>query len=229
MSLSKNKKMSLAIALIVLGIYNTIVFVIPFNRGGGFWTGYGFSMLAIVMTAAVSLFAFKPEGLRSKIYGLPLISVAWRYLVVQMIIGLAQILLDFIPIPFQYGLVVNIILLGLCLIGLITVEIGKDEIVRIDEKVKEKVFYIKALQVDVETMADRTTDESAKKALQDLAETIRYSDPMSNPQLAAVENKIEAKVNALTDSITDIEATKTQCNELQQLLTERNRKCKILK
>jgi hypothetical protein len=70
-----------------------------------------------------------------------------------------------------------------------------------------------------------------KKTLKDLAETIRYSDPMSSPQLAAIENKIEAKAAALADIVgkADADGAKTACNELQMLFADRNRKCKILK
>jgi hypothetical protein len=70
-----------------------------------------------------------------------------------------------------------------------------------------------------------------KKTLKELAEAIRYSDPMSSPQLAAIENKIEAKAAALGEAVekTDGDSIKTLCNELQQLFAERNRKCKILK
>ena len=228
MNFTKDKKMSIVAVLITLVIYSIVVFVIPFNKGGGFWSGYSFSMLALLLTAAVSFFAFKPEGLRSKVYGLPLISVVWRYLVIQLVIGLLQMILDFIPIPFQYGLALNVILLGLCLIGLITVNIGKEEIERIDEKVKEKVFYIKSLQVDVEGMVDKASNESTKKALKDLADTIRYSDPMSSPQLATIENKIENKIAMLSESIDSV-AIKAICDEIQNLFAERNRKCRILK
>ena len=35
MLFSKNKGMSLVVVLIILAVYNTIVFVLPFNRGGG--------------------------------------------------------------------------------------------------------------------------------------------------------------------------------------------------
>jgi len=231
MKISKNKGMSLATVFIILAVYNVVVFVIPFNKGGGFWSGYGFSMLAMLLTAAVSFYAFDKEGLKSKFYGISLISVAWRYLVIQLIIGLLQMGLDFIPIPPQYGIALNTVLLGACLIGLIAVDAAKEEIERIDEKIKEKVFYIKSLHVDMEGLVDKTSDESVKKTLKDLAETIRYSDPMSSPQLAAIENKIEAKIAALAETIENAngDASKALCNELQQLFAERNRKCKILK
>jgi hypothetical protein len=229
MRLSKNKTMSLVMVGVILVLYNVVVFVIPFIRGGGFWTGYGFSMLALLLAVSVGQYLFDREGLKSKIYGLPLVSVIWRYLVVQLIVGVLEMALPMVP--FQYEIALNVILLGACIIGLIAVDISADEIERIDEKVKEKVFYIKSLQVDIECLADRVADEPAKKLLKDVAETIRYSDPMSGPQLATIENKIEAKVSVLTDAVekADIDSISLLCNELQQLFSERNQKCKILK
>jgi hypothetical protein len=54
---------------------------------------------------------------------------------------------------------------------------------------------------------------------------------MSSPQLAAIENKIEARAAALAETVetSGAEAVKALCNELQQLFAERNRKCKLLK
>ena len=229
MNLTKNKGLSLVAVFIVLAVYNMIAFVFPFSRSGMFWTGYGFTMAAILLTTCVGFYALGHEGLKSKFYGWPLVSLAWRYLIIQLIVGFIEMIVSFIP--FQYGIVVNVILLGACLVGLIAIDIGKEEIERIDEKVKEKVFYIKSLQADVEGMVDRTTDEAAKKAVKDLAEAIRFSDPMSSPQLAAIENRIEAKAAGLDNAVNDSDfaTMKSICDEIQQLIAERSRKCKKLK
>ena len=229
MIFTKNRMLSLATMFIIMAVYNVVVFVIPFSRGGGFWTGYGFSMLAMFLTTGLGFYAFDRRTLRSKVYGVPFIFVVRYYIIIQLIVGLLQMILDFIPV--QYMIAVNIILLGAFLIGIIIVEAGKDEIERIDKKVKEKVFYIKSLQVEVEGLVYQTSDETVKKFLKDLAETIRYSDAMSSPQLAAIENKIEAKVVVLAETIENAngDASIALCNELQQLFAERNRKCKILK
>jgi len=231
MKITKNKGMFFAAVFIIIAVFNVVVFVIPFNKGGGFWTGYGFSMLAMLLTAAAAFYAFSREGLKSKVYGIPLISVVWRYFIIQLVIGLVEMVLDFIPIPFQYEIAINTILLGACILGLITVEAAKEEIERIDEKIKEKVFYIKSLQVDVEGLVGRVSEDSLKKMLKELVETIRYSDPMSSPQLATIENKIEGRAAALAEAVEklDGDAVMAFCNELQQLFAERNRKCKILK
>jgi len=233
MALAKSKSVPFIAVCIIMAVYNVIVFVIPFKKNGGFWTGYSFSMLAMILTAGVSFYALGREKLRSKVYGIPLVMVAWRYLIIQLIIGLLQMILPLTPynIPFQYGIALNTVLLGGCFIGLIAIDAAREGIEFIDEKIKEKVFYIKSLQVNVECLVDKASDESVKKILKDLAETIKYSDPMSNQQLAAIENKIEAKAAALAEAVENAysDVTKVLCSELKQLFAERNRKCKILK
>jgi len=229
MNISKNKKLSIIAVFIILAVYNMVAFVFPFNRSGMFWTGYGFSMIAIILTAGVGFYVVGHEGLRSKVYGCSLISLVWRYLIVQLTIGLLEMFLS--SIPFQYGLVLNVILLGACLIGLVAIDIGKEEIEHIDEKIKEKIFYIRSLQAEVEGMVNKSVDAATQKILKDLAEVIRYSDPMSSQQLASIENRIEAKIVALAEVVetSDIVTIKNMCDEVQRLIAERNRKCKLLK
>jgi hypothetical protein len=225
----RNRWMTLAVILIVIAVYNVIVFTIPFTRGGNFWTGYTFSMAALLLTAVVEFFFFERADLKSRFYGWPLRTVAWRYLITQLIVGILEMSLT--VIPYRYEIALNTILLGACLIGLIAVSAAKEEIERIDEKIKDKVFYIKSLQADVEGLIDRITDEATKKTLKDLADIIRYSDPMSSPQLAEIENRIDVKVAALGEAVANntSEAITALCAELQQLFAERNRKCKLLK
>jgi len=229
MKLTKNNTLFLASVFIIIAVYNVVVFILPFSKGNGFWTGYGFSMFAFVLMTGVGLYAFGREKLQSKFYRIPLVSVARRYLITQLIVGFLEMALQYHPYyQFQYGIALNTILLGACLIGLIAVDVAREEIERIDEKIKGKVFYIKSLQVDMEGLVDKASDESVKKVFKDLVETIKYSDPMSSPQLAAIENKIEAKVAVLAETV-DANGIKALCNELQQLFAERNRKCKLLK
>ena len=235
MNETKNRFMGLGTTLILLAVYNAVVFVLPFTRGCNFWVGYGFSMLAMLLFAGVGFYVFGKPGFMSKFYRIPLLGVVKRYLVVQLILGFILMLLDINLIPFnidfQYGLALNTILLGLCLMGLITMEATKDEVERIDAKVKEKVVYIKSLQADVENLVDKVSDEKTRKALKELAETIQYSVKMSSPQLASIENKIEGKVMQLVETVEGADSDKIMslCDELQQLLAERNKKCKLLK
>ena len=58
-----------------------------------------------------------------------------------------------------------------------------------------------------------------------LAEKIRYSDPMSDEQLADIEDRIAVKIAELKSSADKVKII----NELNSLLDERNRKIKISK
>jgi hypothetical protein len=231
MNKSNNKVSSLIVVVIIMAIFNVIVFVIPFKRCGGFWTGYGFSMFYMLLATGVGFYIFDRPELKSKFYRIPLISIVWKYLVIQLIIGFIQMILDFTPIPFYYGLALNSILLGFCLIGLVTSKIAVDEIERIDTKIKEKVFFIKSLLAEVETLVNIPSEVPQKKILKDLAEAIKYSDPMSSPKLESIESRIEDKINSLSNAVRNNEndSIKSICNELTQLIAERNKKCLILK
>jgi len=203
--------------------------MLPNGKGGMFWTGYGFTMAAILLTAGVGFYTFRRKGLKSKVYGVSLLSLVWSYLIAQLIIGLMEMALP--SIPFQYGIILNAILLGACLIGLIAADIAIDEVERIDETVKKKVSYIKSLQTDIEGLIGKAEDEAAKKVLKDLAEAIRYSDPMSSSQLSAIENEIKVKAAGLKDAAAsfDSSAIVSICGEMQQLVADRNRTCKTIK
>lgn len=93
------------------------------------------------------------------------------------------------------------------------------------KRLKKKVFYIKSLQVDIEMLANSETDAETKAALIKLAEKIRFSDPMSNEVFVDLDTKISEKITALekSDNKSEIIA------ELDLLLTEWNKKAKILK
>ena len=117
------------------------------------------------------------------------------------------------------------VIAGISAVCMISADAGRNEIERVEEKVQKKAFYIRELQADIELLADNESDAAAKTALTQLAEKIRYSDPMSNEQLADLENKISSKVAELKATSNKLEII----TELNSLLDERNKKCKILK
>ena len=81
------------------------------------------------------------------------------------------------------------------------------------------------MTLTVEMLAEIEQDADTKKALEQLAEKIRFSDPMSSEQLLALESSIASKVEALKTAANKMELI----SELNSLLIERNKKCKLLK
>ena len=132
----------------------------------------------------------------------------------------------FVPtLPAWSVIVVCSIIAGVSAVCMISDNVGRNEIERVEAKVQKKVFYIRELQADIELLADNESDATVKTALTQLAEKIRFSDPMSNEQLADLENKISTKVAELKTASSKL----VIITELNSLLAERNKKCKILK
>jgi hypothetical protein len=229
MKMTRNTVSALIIFAVALVVFNVVAFALPFVHEALFWVGYGFTLFAIPFSAGAALYAMGREGLKSKFYGLPLLYVAWAYLIAQLVVGFICMAIPVIPL--WAALVVSVLLLGAAAIGLVAIDAGREVIEQIDKKVAEKVFYIKSLQVDVEMLAPRATDTTLVKALKELAEAIRYSDPMSSPQLAVLENRLEVKVAQLGEAVGagDSAGAQALADELSLLLAERNRKCKLLK
>lgn len=209
---------------IVFAIFNIITFLIPTEKTSAFWVAYMFTVLAFASQIIIWKIAFKSaETLKSKFLGIPLISVGITYLIIQLIAFAIFMALSFVSIWIV--VVTCSLILGISSICLISTEVAKEEIIRVEEKIAAKVFHIKALQVDIEMLAEAEKDLKAKEALAKLARRIRFSDPMSNDALADIEAKIFQKVEALK-SVNDKDAI---INELNLLVTERNKKTKLLK
>lgn len=222
--MKNNKGMAYAVLAIAFVLFNVIAFAVPTTKTATFWTAYAFTTIAFASQIVIWKFEFKgADTLKSKFLGIPLISVGITYLIVQII---AFVIFMALPLTASWiAIVVCALILGVSAICLIGTETGREEINRVEEKVEKKVFYIKALQVDIEMLASTETDADIKSALTKLAEKIRFSDPMSNDALADPEAEISAKVKELKTA----ENKAGIITVLDSLITERNKKAKLLK
>ena len=222
--MKKNKAMAYAVLAITFALFNVIAFAVPTAKTSTFWIAYVFTAIAFASQIAIWKFAFKgSDTLKSKFLGIPLISVGITYLIIQLIAF--AIFMAFPIAPTWIAIVVCALILGISAICLIGTETGREEINRVEEKVEKKVFYIKSLQVDIEMLASDETDAYTKAALTKLAEKIRFSDPMSNEVLADLEAEIAAKVKEFENVDNKAEIITV----LDSLITERNKKAKLLK
>lgn len=222
--MKKNKGLAYGVLTIAFVLFNVIAFAVPTAKTATFWVAYVFAAVAFASQIAIWKFAFKgADTLKSKFLGIPLISVGITYLIIQIIAF--AIFMAFPIAPTWIAIVVCALILGISSICLIGTETGREEINRVEEKVEKKAFYIKSLQVDVEMLASTETDADTKAALAKLAEKIRFSDPMSNELLADLEAEITDKVNELKTAENKAEIITV----LDSLITERNKKAKLLK
>lgn len=220
----KNKNWGYVVLGTLLVLFSVIAFVIPTEKTGAFWIAYVFTAVAIVAQVVIWKHALgKEDTLKSKFLGLPVVHIGIAYLLVQIV---AFAVFAVVPkMPTWSAIVACTSIFGVSVIFMIAGEIGRGEIERVESKVQKKVFFIKELQVDVELLIARETDEEVKTALRQLAEKIKFSDPMSDNALAEIESKIAIRVSELKTS----SDKRPIIQELDLLFTERNNKCRILK
>lgn len=222
--MKKNSTKGYVILGISFALVSIIAFAVPTGKTATFWIAYVFTAAAFAAQIGIWKTALGKEGtLKSKFLGFPVVHIGIVYAIIQTV---AFAVFLFVPtLPVWSAIVVCSIIAGISAVCMISSDAGRDEIERVEAKVQKKVFYIRELQADIELLADSETNATVKTALTHLAEKIRFSDPMSNEQLADLENKISIKDAELKTASSKLEII----TELNSLLDERNKKCKILK
>lgn len=222
--MKKNSTKGYVLLGILFALVSIIAFAVPTAKTATFWIAYVFTAAAFAAQIGIWKTALGKEGtLKSKLLGFPIVHIGIVYAIIQVI---AFAVFLFAPtLPTWSAIVVCPIIAGLSAVCMISADAGRNEIERVEAKVQNKVFYVREMQADIELLADNESDAAVKTALTHLAEKIRFSDPMSNEQLADLENKISIKAAELKTASSKLEII----TELNSLLDERNKKCKILK
>ena len=222
--MKKNSTKGYLILGILFALVSIIAFAVPTVKTSTFWISYVFTVVTFAAQIGIWKVALgREETLKSKFLGFPVVHIGIVYLVIQCV---TFAVFMFAPtLPAWSAVVVCSCIAGISAVCMLAVDTGRSEIERIEAKVQKKVFYIKSLQVDVEMIADSEVDSDTKKALEQLAERIRFSDPMSCEELADLEDRITSKTAELKTAANKSELI----SELNFLLNERNKKCKILK
>ena len=222
--MKKNSTKGYVILGILFALISIIAFAVPTSKTATFWIAYVFTAAAFAAQIGIWKTALGKEGtLKSKFLGFPVVHIGIVYAIIQTV---AFAVFLFVPtLPVWSAIVVCSVIAGISAVCMISADAGRDEIERVEAKVQKKVFYIRELQADIELLADNETNADVKTALTQLAEKIRFSDPMSNEQLADLEDKISTKIEELKTTSSQLEII----TDLNSLLDERNKKCKILK
>ena len=232
--MKKNFKYYAGIWAILLVIFNIATFVSPNEAagmtkfGGAFWVGYIFITLAFIGQLVVSYFAFNAKNMQKFFYKIPLVRISWTGIVLTLVFG---VLCMVIPnLPNWIGIIACFAVLAFNAISLVKANIAADIVSEIDDKIKAQTSFIKTLTIDAESLMSRAQNETAKTATKKIYEAVRYSDPMSNDGLSGIESEISIKFNQLASAVTaNSEDITTIAEELVVLITDRNKRCKLLK
>ena len=222
--MKKNNLMSYIALGIVFALFNVIAFVIPTEKTATFWTAYAFFVVAFAVQIPLWKIALdKKDTLKSKFLCIPVIHVGITYLIIQLIAF--AVFMIFPTLSVWLAVVVCAIILAISILCSIGGQASANEINRIEEKIKVKRAFIQFLQTDIEMLVEAEDDVETKAELKKLAEKVRFSDPMNHEMLGELELRIIAKVEELKATVDK----KLLVGEIDILLAERNKKCRLIK
>ena len=227
------KKASLIYTIVMIA-YNVVLFsIVGFSdHSVSFWISYTFMMVAFLSVAIVSFF-IKDNTPQTKdwVFGFPPLKHTIIYIIVELVLSILFMALDGVDCPWFISLSVQIIVFAFFVVMVVSCFIAQDTITTIQRNVKDSTTFLNLLRIDVEMICEKAPDEETKKAFTALSEKIRYSDPMSNPNLFELEKQLSYYVNEAANSLSanDKQTALHYCELATTSLIERNKKCKALK
>lgn len=223
----------LLIALVALfAAFTTVIFLtIPEGRTESptFWIAWAFAVpVNLIFSVALHLWAVREEG--KTLFNIPI--AYW----LMSICGIAYITTG---IKFMYLaveqvkllLAIEIVITIVYIILAIFFVFGAGYIHNSEKHTKQKVLFIRMLQLDITDCVAKTTNPEIKNALNKLADNVRFSDPMSHESLSGIEASINSTVLEISTKIDTAtqEEILALINKAQIELDSRNKRCIMLK
>lgn len=219
-----NKILFGVIEAIIFSVYNLIVFLV-IDMSAAFWVSYAFSILSFVCLAVVMVFD-KHDDVPFSI-STYIVNIA--YLALQLIVG--GVLAIASAIPLKVTVLIEIVLFSVFLVISLLLFFEKNNAQKSEADTKDKVLFMKLLTNDIAVLIDKTSDATILARLEDLKDAVNSSDPMGHTSLALVDQKISNRIAELSSLVStgDVMSVGNMIDEIEQMLADRNRKCKILK
>ena len=232
--MKKSFKFYIIIWAVLLALFNVIAFVsenllAQEKYTASFWIGYGLITVAFLAQLFCSYKAFQADTAQKAFYNFSLIYVSYIGLVVSFIVGGLCMLIP--SLPYWVGAIVCAVVLAMNIIAIVKATAAVEVVNAVDGKVKRKTYFIRSLTVEADVLVARAKSREMQAECRKVYEVVRYSDPMSDEALQALETQIETKFSDLKEAVEkeDTQAVKANADEVVLLLGERNTKCKFLK
>jgi hypothetical protein len=221
----KNLRLIVA-AAVILVLYHLVIFALPFVKCAMFFVSYVFTLIAFGLCGLAIYHAFKKPDVKSKFYGFPVARIGVLYLAAQLVVSLVFMAVApwvwwWLPVLCYAGLLV------VGLLGLVSTELTTEEILRQDAKLKKDVSVMRSLQSKILQLAAQCEEPLLKQ----LADEMRFSDPVSDGDVDDAEADLSAIVDQLQQAVSDEDGASVEVLSRQAiaLLAERNRLCKLSK
>lgn len=233
MKISKNSTLITALILTVVLTYNIIFFVICgfSDHTATFWISWVFRLLSF-STLALTWFVLGKSGLsmRDWLFGLPIINHSTIYIISEFILSTVFYVLED-TVGGAWAFAAQFLIFAVYLVFAISCFLSKSVIDQVDERIANNTQFIKSLRIDTEILYQKCDDAVLKIEIKKLAETAKYSDPVSSEDLCAIESELQHTVDECSIKLSekDYYAATELCKKAYSLLLERNLNCKRFK
>lgn len=207
-------------------IYTILVMFCFGEKNNVFWVSYCFMCISFVANMGIAVYSFKANDVEAAFMGIPLFSFSIFYFFAELFASLVFMLFRFrfevLTVPTIVQLLIMLVFVVFAAIAMMS----RNAVEGVNEDIKIKAQAIKSLSVDVKVLEDQCMDAQLKKELHKIAETIRYSDPMTTDAIADLDKMIEGKVSELKYHCNnnDKNSALQACYQLSAYLAERNQK-----
>ena len=211
----------------IAAVYSVILFLVKTDFDITSWVLYGATMAAFLLVGMQAIASSRSGS--GTVMDATLGIIAAVYFGLQVIFG-GIICMSFTDVPLTPVIVCEIILLAAYLVIAFLMFAAQSSNASQDHNDQKTVQKMRLLESDVQGMMDEAANPEVKKALQDLAEAIHFSDVVSLPGLSDVEGRIAQNIAILQDELNDESADPLgRIETLRRLLRERDRTAAILK
>ena len=236
--MNKGFKVYFIIWLVVFAAFNAVAFIFAANAQtlpkfvfsvNNFWVAYGFIVAAFLLLLVCGYIACKADNLKKVVYNVPLISISYSCLVAILIAGV--VLVFRVGIPSWIGGIFCLIILILNIVSVVLAKSSADMFNKMDDKLAAEVIFTKSLLSDANVLLQTCSDDKLKKLCNKVLEKIKYSDPVSSPDLREIEEQMVSKFNDFGEAVNNknYKIAESTCNDFINLCTVRSERCKLLK
>jgi len=222
-------RISLIVAMALgLIVYSVALFMFADLGNAMMWIGYGCTVFAFAAVAvAVFVCLADPWDPQNMFYQIPVVQVGLGYLAAAMVLGIVACLFGQGGVKVLVLLELAVQVTGLVLLAMSVMNMQKT--VAMQTNKDSKVADMRLMSSQVKDLASQTADNGLAAKLNRLSEDIRFSDPMSNDEVAAMDRELYQGIQELKDMVEDGEIAQAlaQVQQLTSQLKERNRQCKI--
>ncbi len=231
--MKKNFKYYALIWAVLFAAYQLVVFLFkPLIPGfikydAVFWISWSFIGITFIGNLVCAGLAFRTENLKKVFYSIPLITISWMVLVAMLVIG--SILMLIPNFPAWIASIICFCILAFQMVSVITAAWAADTVGRVDDRIKTQTMFHKNAVLEVESLMSYAKTEEERKLYRQVCEALKYSDPMSSPELMEIENRIREMLKTLRNSAEQGTVSNGLVDELISEIDRRNRICRSLK